>query len=259
MPAEQFTATDRTKILPGVPVFPVERHGKRPLTPHGFKDATKDERTITAWWTRWPDANIAMPTGAETYDVLDVDVRAEGDGWAAFNRLNGAGLLAGALGVVRTPSTGIHVYFPGTGQLSGSLPKHHLDMKASGGYVLLPPSYVITEHYRGSYVLESDLRAEATGEPLDWPACVALLTPPASHPSRIERGHSGTLNGLGDWLRRQPEGNRNRALYWAARRALESGCDDPGFLFEAARDVGLPEREIRRTLASAYRAGVRHD
>ncbi len=239
-----------------IPVFPCEPRGKRPLTPHGFKDATKDERTITAWWTRWPKANIAMPTGAGTYDVLDVDVRPNGNGWAAFNRLNAAGLLAGALAIVRTPSSGVHVYFPGTAQPSGSLPKHHLDLKATGGYVLLPPSYVETEHYRGSYAFESDSRAEATGEPLDWAACVALLTPPVPRPLRPER-RQGRPSGLGVWLRKQPEGNRNRALYWAARRALEEGCEDPGFLFEAALAIGLPEIEIRRTLASAWHKGGR--
>ena len=52
------------------PVFPVGSN-KRPLTPHGFKDATTDERVIRKWWKRWPTAGIATPTGDGIF-VLDV-------------------------------------------------------------------------------------------------------------------------------------------------------------------------------------------
>src|SRR5215207_1153107 len=30
--------------------------GKHPRTPHGFKDATTDEKAIRRWWTKWPSA-----------------------------------------------------------------------------------------------------------------------------------------------------------------------------------------------------------
>src|SRR6266700_2778202 len=40
--------------------------GKHPRTPHGVKDATTDEATIRDWWTRWPDANIGIATGADS-------------------------------------------------------------------------------------------------------------------------------------------------------------------------------------------------
>jgi hypothetical protein len=52
---------------------------------------------------------------------------------------------------------------------------------------------------------------------------------------------------------RLPEGNRNDGLFWAANRALEAGLTDLGELAEAARNTGLGEREITRTLASARR------
>ena len=53
--------------------------GKHPLTAHGFADATRDEKQIRAWWKRWPDANIGIPTGAISFIVLDVDPRHGGD------------------------------------------------------------------------------------------------------------------------------------------------------------------------------------
>ena len=36
----------------GYHVFPCKPHGKTPLTQHGFKDATRDERQILTWWDR---------------------------------------------------------------------------------------------------------------------------------------------------------------------------------------------------------------
>ena len=42
-----------------VPVFPCVAGGpapKRPHTPRGFLDASRDRAIITAWWGRWPKA-----------------------------------------------------------------------------------------------------------------------------------------------------------------------------------------------------------
>jgi hypothetical protein len=36
----------------GFPIFPCSPHGKEPLTPHGFKDATTDLQQIREWWGR---------------------------------------------------------------------------------------------------------------------------------------------------------------------------------------------------------------
>ncbi len=50
------------------------RPGKHPLTHHGLKDATNDETQIRKWWTQWPEANIAVATGARSgLLVVDAD------------------------------------------------------------------------------------------------------------------------------------------------------------------------------------------
>src|SRR4051794_24378940 len=82
----------------GLPVFPCNfynapPYSKRPLTEHGFNDATIDEPQIYAWWgRRFPHAMIGVPTGPRSGRwVLDLDVDlAKGiDGEQALARLEG--------------------------------------------------------------------------------------------------------------------------------------------------------------------------
>ena len=54
----------------------------------------------------------------------------------------------------------------------------------------------------------------------------------------------------------QAEGNRNAGLFWAANRALDADpAADLGLLAAAARQAGLGDREITRTLDSARNGG----
>lgn len=58
----------------GLPVFPCHPSTKAPLTGGGFKDASADEATVRAWWSRWPGGMIGVPTGQSSRAwVLDVD------------------------------------------------------------------------------------------------------------------------------------------------------------------------------------------
>jgi Bifunctional DNA primase/polymerase, N-terminal len=235
----------------GWPVFPCHAGQKTPATAHGYRDATTDPDQITAWFARNPRWNVAIATGAPGPDVLDVDDHGPaGNGYAAFARLSRAGLLDGATAYVRTPSSGLHAYFTGSGQRTGHLRGHHLDFLSRGGAVLAPPSQVDGKPYQ--IIAELD-----TGGPLDWATVTALLEPqrqitqpqPRPTPDR-------DLSHLARWVASQPEGNRNAGLFWAANRALETDpAADLSPLAAAARHAGLDDKEITRTLDSARRTG----
>jgi hypothetical protein len=194
---------------------------------HGFHDATTDPEVIQAWWARWPGANVAIRTGAPGPDVLDVDVRPDGDGWAAFNRLKRAGLLTGARALVGTRSRGLHVYFAGTGQPCGRLTRHHLDFKARGGYVLAPPSFVGADANgpAGTYELIDHRSGTAV---LDWGKVTALLAPP--RPERRVRPSSPRSPGeLPQGVRRAleaPARDRSAALHRLVGACLREGLDE---------------------------------
>lgn len=184
--AEAMVRTALAYAAAGWPVFPCKPGSKEPATDHGFKDASVDPDVIRWWWQRTPDANVAIATGAPGPDVLDVDVKPEGSGFAAFNRLKSAGLLTGARALVKTRSGGLHAYYSGTEQPCGRLTRHYLDFKARGGYVIAPPSKVDGRPYE---LLDHRI-ANAT---LEWAKVRRLLEPPPSPPRHVRRTDPGQL------------------------------------------------------------------
>jgi hypothetical protein len=235
----------------GWPVFPCQPGRKVPATTHGHHDATTDPAQITRWFTRHPGWNLAVATGASGPDVLDVDQHGPaGNGYAALARLKAAGMLDGATGYVRTPSGGLHAYFTGTTQHNGHLPAHHIDFRSAGGYVLIPPSKIAGKPY------ERISTHDGHGH-LDWQQVIALLNPARQHQRspHTQAPGQGTSH-LAAWVAAQPEGNRNAGLFWAACRTLDANpAADLSPLAAAARQAGLGELEITRTLNSARRTG----
>lgn len=251
----------------GVPVFPCVPLGKAPLTPQGFKDASNRPTQIERWWRWQPHANIGLVTGAarSSIDILDIDVHPGGDGFAALQQVEDAGLIDSWSSVVRSPSGGIHLVFPSNPspmQRSWAVPSAHVDFLANGSYVLAPPSQV--RRRDGSI---SDYRVVATGRapaPVDgWrleevlrPARTARLASTSMTAAR-SGGTRWDAGRLADWVAGRPEGNRNRSLFWAACRLMESGTvTTHAWETLAAGGVraGLNELEAIRTIQSAQRS-----
>lgn len=134
-------------VARGWAVFPIQARGKRPLTEHGVKDASKDETLVRAWWSRWPDANLAIACGEPSgVDVVDVD-RPRPEKGKTADGLKTIGDLEALHGglietlAARTGGGGEHLFLrhrEGTKNREDGLPG--VDVKSTGGYVVLPPS-----------------------------------------------------------------------------------------------------------------------
>ena len=159
----------------GWPVFPCVPGAKRPIVEHGLHEATTDEAQIRAWWGRWPTANVAIATGAPGPDVVDIDVKGDAPGAETRARLAREGLLFGAFAEIITATGGQHLYYRGTDQRNGSIKKHGIDFRSTGGYVLAPPSVIDGV---GTYRVE-DVRPYATAGTVSWEAIKKFLNPPA--------------------------------------------------------------------------------
>lgn len=135
------------------PVFPIAKNGKTPLTPHGFKDATRDPKRIREWARKFPGCNWAMATGRSSgLVVLDVDNKPEQDrrGEVALHALLPSPNALPPTVVVETPSGGRHYYFRTTSAIPNSNDRlgSGLDVRGEGGYVLIPPSSIDGRPYR---------------------------------------------------------------------------------------------------------------
>ena len=123
----------------GFVVFPCR--DKKPLTEHGFKDASGSGAQIRAWWTQWPDAGIGLPTGkVNSLAVVDVD---DSEALEAFQRDHGR--LPETKEAI-TPRGGRHLYFryyPEGGvirSVAAFMDYNGLDIRGNGGYVVVPPT-----------------------------------------------------------------------------------------------------------------------
>ena len=121
-------------------VFPCLPREKRPATSNGVKAATTEADILRRWWQQLPDANIGVATGTPS-NVFILDV----DGIDAESELRKLEAQHDALPATVEVITarGRHVYFKmpdapirnSTGKLAPGL-----DIRATGGYVLAPPS-----------------------------------------------------------------------------------------------------------------------
>ncbi|HMR12110.1 MAG TPA: bifunctional DNA primase/polymerase [Arachnia sp.] len=254
-----LSAAAREFASEGVPVFPCVAYGKRPATGHGFLDATTDLDQVEAWWRQSPGANIGVPTGAASGAVVvDVDVHGPVDGRTGFDRAARAGLVDGWEVLVRTPTGGLHAYYPatpGTEQRSWQAGRAAVDFRGDGGYIILPPSLRSIQGATAGYAAET-INTGPTGL-LDSDALRDFLDPrPAPRPRSETWQPVGREDAqrLAAWLDRQ-ETDRNLKLFWASCRLAEGGVpltDALDAVLTAAKSDFGP-REITATVRSAYR------
>lgn len=158
----------------GLAVFPLKPRDKTPLTNNGSKDATKNTDQISEWWDRWPNANIAIATGAASNGlfVIDLDVNEEKgiNGYevlSAWEKVNGS--LPDTVQSI-TGRGGYDLYYNDQSTVRNAVGIYDgVDIRGEGGYVVAPPSI----HPNGrEYAWENDLSettiAAATGIVFDF-------------------------------------------------------------------------------------------
>jgi hypothetical protein len=230
----------------GIPVFPCKPRGKEPLTPHGFKDATTDEKKVAEWWSKWPGANIGVPTGAASgLLVVDVDPR-NGGPQGRDELIRQLGPIPDTAEII-TGGGGRHLYFKYGG---GGVPKAlapGIDLKGDGGYIIAPPSI----HPSGKrYEVDGLAGAKAflnIAEAPTWLLERIAMVPNAgraeteAEPTKWKTGERNTtLTSLAGTMRRR--GLSREATEAALLEENRRRCDPP-----------LPDEEVREIAASVAR------
>ena len=150
----------------GYRVFPCVPGQKNPLTKRGFHDATVDPEQVEKWWTEHPQANIGLPTDG----LLVLDIDGPGNPWPGDP--DRAADLAGAGAVALTPRGGRHYLFRcpdgkhwrcSAGRLAPGV-----DVRATGGYIVVAPSATADGVYKWAPGLSLDRPRDSLPSPPVW-------------------------------------------------------------------------------------------
>lgn len=232
----------------GWSVFPVQ--GKVPCTTKGLLDADRNPRSAAIWFERHPTRGIGLATG-RTSGVWVLDV----DGEEAARTLRSladsmGGLPETVLARTGREDGGYHLYWkmPEGSDIRNSAGKigPGLDVRGSGGYVVLPPS----PHPDGRTYNWVKGRGPDDIEIIEAPEwLVRLVVEPTNGngkhadplPDRIGQGQRDvTLTSLAGSLRRR--GASYESILAAIEAENQIRCDPP---------MGVPE--LRRIAGSVAR------
>jgi hypothetical protein len=242
----------------GWAIFPCQPRGKTPATARGCLDAVvNDPARINTWWGIYPDLNIGVATGAVSgFFVLDVD----GDkGEGSLRELEQRHDKLPPT-IESITSRGRHCYFRmgehGDVRNSAGQIAPGLDIRGSGGYVLVPPSI----HPSGRAYAWS---VDSTDEFADAPEWLHDLI-------HADRAASGSAKGkpLEHWHRvltnNIHNGERNSTLTSICGKLLHYGLTDLTFLYDITMCVNkarceqpLNEDEIEDIVANVTRCHLK--
>lgn len=229
------------------PVFPVNIE-KRPLTTHGFKDATTDQKQIKSWYELNPSAGVAVATGKVSgLTVLDIDSKPD-----ASEILSDLETEFGSLPITAhaiTGGGGYHFFFKyEDGATSCVGVRTGVDIRADGGYIVLPPSL----HCSGrTYSWESSHHINE----VPIASMPSWLLPLIKGTNRSDQKHSSDFwsSVLGAPI---PDGRRNETLCQITGHLLRRYVD-PAVVLAAIRALNkthcsppLPDGELVKLVDS---------
>lgn len=133
------------------PIFPCRPGEKPPAIKNWRNVATTDAEQIKRWWTENPSYNIGFPTDAAKHFVTDadVDISKGKNGLEVVRQFEVENGPFPKTACSRTPRGGMHQHYrcgEGFAKTCTNV-RPGIDVRADGGYVLLPPSIVNGKSY----------------------------------------------------------------------------------------------------------------
>ncbi|TFW55808.1 DUF3987 domain-containing protein [Bradyrhizobium sp. MOS001] len=211
---------------------------KTPLLGDWPNLATQDPEQIRKWWAQWPDANIGGATN--DFLVVDIDPRKGGDQTLEFLRLVED---FPETATTNTQGGGQHLLYvaPGGRPLKGGNDKlgQGIDVKAAGGYVLMPGSTIDGRAYT-----RADDRPMAFAPRWIVEACSVAKAKTSAASKRIVEEDDIAIELATKWMvDRAPvaeEGNRDNTAH-----SVAAGLYDYGVTYPTALELMLEWNDLK--------------
>lgn len=223
----------------GWPIFPLAAGTKdSPLVKWGpFQDRLPTEAEIREWWTKWPDANIAMATGPLS-GIAVLDLELEG--------LQQIDMVANTMTLTGKGKQGFFKFVEGLRNKAALAKTKGYDVRADGGYVVLPPSI----HPNGKRY------AWALG-PLPIESLIEFPPKVLADIGEAKKIADAKPEGwLADLLTNLQEGNRNDSFTRAVGKLHYHGLDKAtiwAILLPHAKASNFEESELNSVIQSVTR------
>lgn len=195
--------TAQRYLARGWSILPLRGRDKRPLIVwEPLQSSRPSAEVVTAWFSRWPDANIGIVTG-EISNLIVLDIDPKHGGNSSLDRLERQfGQLPETIEAI-TGGEGRHLYFAHPGGLIRNRTglAQGVDLRGDGGYIVAPPSV----HPSGRPYVWA---AGRSPEDIALAALPRWILPPS--------GGARPRRTLSDWRRLVhdgvPEGQRNSSI-----------------------------------------------
>ena len=237
-----------------LPIFPCQQRGKEPACSRGVHDATSNLDRIHAWWGPCNYLNIGLACGEPSgLFIIDVDGAEGEDTLRRLEEIHGP--LPPTREAITGRNGGRHAYFRlgkhkvgnSTGKLGAGI-----DVRGTGGYVLLPPSI----HPSGRPYNWSVDNADHIAWAPDWLHAI-IGDEKDGQGKPLEHWH-GVLTG------QISEGTRNSTLASACGKLVHSGLSDVVLLLDVMLCINdarcnppLGYHEVNNIVSSVLRRHLR--
>ena len=225
-----------------VPVTPGRK--APPLLPwQEFENRKPSLEEIKEWWTKWPDANIAIVTGTiSNLSVVDVDEASGG-----VESLKQAHFTFPKTRVHKTPA-GFHLLYQHNAAMhTGAAFLKGVDCRSDGGYIVAPPAH----SEKGQYTVLRDMPPILLTEVPDF------LQSTSRTPSEGQQKPSDP-SWVVDAMRGVPEAQRNVTAtklvgYYHRKGLPQAVLTEIMRIFARQCSPPMNERELEETIESVLR------
>lgn len=200
-------------IALGWSIIPVSSKGKEPLIPWGeFQQRCANHTELETWFTKWPNMNLGVVTGAISHLVV-----VDADGSEGLKSLVQGRLTSS---VIALTGKGKQVFYKWTEPVGNSVKKlaPGVDIRGDGGFVVVPPSI----HSNGKiYRWEKFIPAHLTIMPK------LLPEPEVPIGKNKDLKYSEKPNSwIAEALEAMKNGNRDNTLFTICSRLRDDGYSE---------------------------------